>query len=370
MVCHSPPAALLPRDVVAATMSRLGTWESSVESPYWTAAPFQLHLPPDPRSEAPTHCDSPEQRIRFRGVERERQFWLEHLREVTDNESTHERFRSCGDVCWVEQDQETGRFYLTADTCKLRVCPACRRRIKYRTSDRVLDYFRRSPLAKWQFHTFTLKHSEFELSTQLDHLTASFRKLRQRSLWRKAVKGGYAVIEVTFHAKGTHSPTGRIRQTDEWHPHLHVLAETDWIDWSKLRKDWLACTGGSDNIDCQHVRSAKAAAHYVAKYIGTPPEIDFTSHVDAAHEWYHALNHRRLLIPFGPPAKVPKPEPKPQPPTERICRLADLQAAARNGNYPAQSILTRLIYRIFPPPKHRNPQAKLPFPKPTPEHPP
>lgn len=354
-------APLLPRSVVDATMDRLGNWESSVESPTWRPAPLQLQLPPSPLSEVPVHKDSPEQRVRFKGRESERQFWLTHLREISGNTSAHERFRSCGDVCWVNHDQENDRYYLAAETCKLRICPACRKRIQHRTEQRVLEYYNAHPNQKWQFITLTLKHTDTDLKSQLDKLTASFRKLRQRSLWKLSVAGGYAVIEVTFHAAGTFNPSGRMRMTPEWHPHLHILIQTSWIDWSKLRKAWLSVTGDSNNIDCQHVTSAHNAAHYVAKYIGKPPNLDFTDHLPQAYEWYNALLHRRLLIPFGPQAQKSKQPPSPQPQTERICRFNDLYQAAKNGNYPAQSILTRLIFHLHPPAQHANRQQNLPY---------
>ncbi|MBA7712749.1 hypothetical protein ES703_121738 [subsurface metagenome] len=299
--------------------------------------------------------------MRFKGCEQERQFWLAHLREISDNDSTHERFRSCGDVCWVEHDVDNDRYYLAAETCKLRICPACRKRIQHRTSSRVLEYYDAHPNLKWQFITLTLKHTDANLSSQLDRLTASFRKLRQRSLWKSAVPGGYAVIEVTFHAAGTFNPSGRMRESAEWHPHLHVLVQTEWINWSDLRKAWLSVTGDSNNIDCQHVNSARSAAHYVAKYIGKPPNLDFSAHLPEAKEWYDALLHRRLLIPFGPQAERERQPPPPQPRTERICRFKDLLAAAHQGNYPAQSILTRLIFHIHPPGKKQSQQQKLPY---------
>jgi len=275
--------------------------------------------------------------------------WLDLLPNINPNIRILDRFRQCGSFCWVEQDDESGQYYLAASTCKLRICPACRKRLQHRTAARVLDFLHQHPNKPWQFHTFTLKHSAAPLASQFKRLVSCFRRLRHRRLWTNAVTTGYAVLEVTFHLAGTFRTDGRLRDVAEWHPHLHVLAQTAFIDWSLLRKDWLSVTGDSNNIDCQHVKSASHAARYVAKYIGKPPDLDLETHPEHAAEYYHALAHRRLLISFGPAAKHAAPQIPLRGPSTKICRLADLIHASLHGNYPAQHILTRLVFAFRAP---------------------
>jgi hypothetical protein len=204
------------------------------------------------------------------------------------------------------------------------------------------------PGEKWQFQTFTLKHSSDPLPDQLERLVRCFRRLRQRKLWKAHVLTGYAVIEIDFHPAGTYSPNGRLRTEDEWHPHLHVVARTDWIPWSPLRKAWLQVTGDSDNIDCEPCESATHAATYVAKYIGKAPDLALTDSPDRAAEYYHALKSRRLLIAFGPATEQEKRDESPKTPSVRIIRFADLLKAVALGDKPARQMLAKVIINSVP----------------------
>ena len=53
-------------------------------------------------------------------------------------------------------------------------------------------------------------------------------------------------------------------------PHLHILARVKWIDqrWLSRQLDQLI---GAPICDIRRVKSAKQAAHYVAKYVGKAP---------------------------------------------------------------------------------------------------
>lgn len=350
----------LPQAVVDSALRRLGDWESNVDRPSWTVPNQQLGLSPPGPDSFTVHVDTPEQILRFQGVQPERSFWLEHLPNIDPDIMRLSRFRQCGAYAWVAQDVQTGRYFLRGESCKMRICPVCRRNIQRRSADRVLDFMHIRGASKWQFITLTLKHSENPLKTQLDRLVRCFRKLRQRKLWRDSVQTGYAVIEVTFHAADSVAPGGRLRAFSEWHPHLHVVAQTEWIDWSALRKAWFAVTGDSDNIDCQKVESSSHAAHYVSKYIGKPPDINLRSDPRHAAEYYRSLQHRRLLMPFGPAAKHQPPPRAPLPVTQKVCKFSALLTSAAGGNYPAQCMLACIILGTVPRPiVHQNRQEQL-----------
>lgn len=350
----------LPQAVVDSALHRLGHWESAVDRPAWSVPNQQLELPPSNLSEFTIHTDAPEQILRFQGYQAERQFWLEHLPNIDPDPLRLARFRQCGKYAWVAQDIQTGRYFLRGESCKQRICPVCRRLIQRRSSERVLDFMNQAGIQPWQFLTFTLKHAENPLQTQLQRLVRCFRRLRQRRVWKDSIATGYAVIEVTYHRQGTMAPNGRIRESDEWHPHLHVVAQTEFIDWSWLHTAWKQITGDSDNIDCQRVESASHAAHYVAKYIGKPPDIDLRNEPTRAAEYYHALQHRRLLMPFGATAKHQPPQREPMPPTERICRFSELLTAAAKGNYSAECMLAYIILGSVPRPiVQQNQQQQL-----------
>lgn len=348
LVAENPIRPPVSKAIVGRLLSRLGLWESSVERPHRGVPNQQLELPPSKLSTFTVRQDQPEQILRFQGCQAERQFWLDTLHQIEPDGRRVTRFDQCGGFAHVAEDPETGRLFLQAETCKLRICPVCRRRIQAKAAARVLHFMNQRPGEKWQFQTFTLKHSARPLHEQLDRLVRSFRKLRQRKLWRTHVVTGYAVIEVQFNPVGTYSPNGRLRTFDEWHPHLHVVARTDFIPWGPLRKAWLEVTGDSDNIDCEPCESATHAATYVAKYIGKPADLALTNNNKRAAEYYYSLKSRRLLMPFGDTAKHRPPPPPPAPPSKRIVRFSTLLWLAKAGNDDARALIAELMTQTLP----------------------
>ncbi len=343
---HHQPA--IPRDVVESALHRLGDWESNVDRPRWSVPNQQLELPPSNRSAFTIHIDAPEQVLRFQGCQEERQFWLDSLHLIEPDVLKIARFRQCGKYAWVNEDVQTGELFLQGACCKLRICPACRRRIQWKAKARVLDFLNQHDDLKWQFHTFTLKHSQTPLPQQLDRLVKCFRRLRQRMHWKRTVSMGYAVLEVTFHHAGTWSPNGRRREYDEWHPHLHAVVATEWTSWSLLHKSWLEITGDSHDVDCEKVRNNEKAAYYVGKYIGKPPDLNLDGNLQRMTEYYRSLQGRRMLMPFGATAKHRLPAPEPRMGSIQVCRFSALLTAAAAGDYCAQSMLARIIIGTVP----------------------
>lgn len=358
----------LPRQVAESVWSRLDPWLSSVEpsaapSPH-EAIRFPLLNPDNLHAQT----DTPEVHHRHAEHTAIRTMWRNLLPVIEPDYGVSERFRSCGTNAWVVRDSDSGAYRVQANTCKLRICPACSRRIQRIAAARVRDYLLQHPDTRWQLVTLTIRHSPDALREQLTRLVAWFRRLRQRKLWKSSVPTGYAVLEVTFHEAGSISPSGRVRDRAEWHPHLHVLAQTEYLDWSALHRDWRAITGDSTQLDCQPLRSPDHAAAYIAKYIAKAPNLALADDPQHAAQWYHALKGRRLLIPFGATSQH-KPEPTEHTgTTETIGRLSDIITSAQRGSYPAQCILVRLHLRLHPP-KQRGPNGNQPN-LPWTEHPP
>ena len=349
----------LPLAVATSVWSRLDPWLSSVE-PSAAASPHEaLRFPLLAPSNLLPQVDSPEIHYRHSDHVAIRTMWRNLLPVIEPDYGVSERFRSCGSNAWVVRDSESGAYRMQANTCKLRICPACSRRLQRTAVNRVRDYLTQHPNTKWQLITLTVQCSTEPLKDQLASLVAMFRRLRQRKLWRGSVSTGYAVLETTFHAANTFSPSGRLRSRAEWHPHLHILAQTEYLDWRGLHADWNSITGETSQLDCQLLRSPDHAAAYIAKYITKTPDIALANDTLHAAEWYHALKGRRLLIPFGPAAEH-KPEPfESTGTTETIGRLSDILAAARLGDYAAQCVLVRLHLRLHPP-RQRGPNGNQP----------
>jgi hypothetical protein len=291
----------------------------------------------DPRKitvEVP-HSDDYDQRFRFRRWPLERRFWLDHLPLVESSEVRIERWEQCGKRAALWLDSANDRYVLRSDTCKLRICPACRRRYQFAAIARIRDLLQDMKPRTWQFITLTVRHTKAPLAQQADFLKASFRRLRQRTVWKQSVAHGYAVLEIAYN---THK--------DEWHPHLHVLARCRYVDWRDLRKAWIAVTDGSSVIDCGYVRNQGSACDYVAKYLAKPPSLLDLPTPQRIAEYYAAIQNARFLMPFGRPPKPPQRPCLDTPaPLKFIGRLTQLHELARDGNTEAAQVLRKLVHR-------------------------
>ena len=278
------------------------------------------------------HSDTYDQRWRFRRWALERSYWLRHLKSVETSDHRLERWEACGSSAHVWKDIETNAYVLRSETCKLRICPACRRRYQFAAIARIRDLLKDIRPKTWQFITLTMRHSRAPLKTQTAFLKSAFRKLRQRNVWKCAVTHGYAVIEVTYN-----------KAKDEWHPHLHILAKCRFIDWRLLRQSWIQVTGGSSIIDCGYVRNQGNACDYVAKYLGKPPNLLDVESADRIQEYYDSIQHARLLMPFGRPPKLHVKPSLDKPRSLIACgSLCDLHRNAVRGDIDSAKIIRAL----------------------------
>lgn len=126
--------------------------------------------------------------------------------------------------------------------------------------------------------TLTCRNMD-SLSDMLDLLTQSFRKLRQRALWKNCVDGGAFVIEVTGNP-------------GDWHAHIHAVIMAKFLPWKQVVKAWKQI---SDSTGVYITRiPGKAVVAYLTKYItktDLSPEFQY--------EASSALKGRRLYQPFG-----------------------------------------------------------------------
>lgn len=138
--------------------------------------------------------------------------------------------------------------------CRRRFCPDCSRRRARRIRNRLQGLFAKNqqiPKAGMKMITLSIKNCS-SLDDGIRDLVSSFRRLRQRVIWKQYVFGGAYVIEV----KG---------RPNNWHPHIHAIVYSYFIPWARLRSSWRQCSGGTavwlTQVD------AKRALGYVTKYI-------------------------------------------------------------------------------------------------------
>jgi len=295
-------------------------------------------LDPTQFSVEPAASDYASQSFRFRSHREERDLWLEALPLVEDDQKRIDRFVRCGTDAWLQFSPSTGRYRVRSNVCKMRICPICSLHHKRRASDLIASVIRATaaePGYAWKFVTLTLKHSTRPLREQHDRLRQSFRKLRQRKIWKQSARCGFAVIETTFN-----------RSTGLWHGHLHVLVHSPYLAQQDLSDAWLSITGDSFIVDIRSVKTTDGAIRYLTGYLGKPPSIaSLDRPVQRLGEFYVAINRQKLLIRFG---KLPEisdedsdggDDPIDWTP---LCPLPSLLSSARTGD-PASIAILKLL---------------------------
>lgn len=165
--------------------------------------------------------------------------------------------------------------------CGNRFCEICMksRQWKARQKIRVLvDSLQLEKGFRLKMLTLSVPNTD-DLAAGVDHLIASFRRLRQRSYWKNRIKGGLAVVEIS----------GR---SGNWHPHLHILIESKFLKYAKIHKDWCDVSGGI-GVYISDVNSKKVV-NYITKYM-TKTETSGDDTINASR----ALKGKRLFQPFG-----------------------------------------------------------------------
>lgn len=240
-----------------------------------------------------------------------------------------ERFNECGGDCVVEYSPSLKRHRMRANYCGDRFCVPCARARAKRLERAIRHRLKNTdPL----FMTFTVRASKRSLTDCLNHLQKSFRRLRQQKFWVEAVSGGVAVTEIK---KGTGS--------GQWHVHLHVLADGDYIPHAILSEGWRQASGGSFVVDIARVTRDGKGIGYVAKYAGKGWATEVVRDHDALVECMCSLRGRRLLITFGGWSKLES-DPDGEQATDwvRIGRLTNVIDAHDRGEHWARGVIRSL----------------------------
>lgn len=201
-----------------------------------------------------------------------------------------ERFDNCGAECVVEWSDSLDRYRLRASYCRCRHCQPC---AKQRGS--LIAANLRAKLEagvtnegdRFRFITLTLRHSDAALAHQVKDLYTHFAALRRSKFWKRSQRGGAAVLEVG------------VSKTGQWHPHLHIFSEGDFVRQDKLANEWMRLTKGSFKVDVRKLENGKHAAAYVSKYVakGCPDAV--WADPQKASEWICATNGLRTCMTYG-----------------------------------------------------------------------
>lgn len=198
------------------------------------------------------------------------------------------RFDECGSELRMEYSPSLKKHRLRGNYCRCRHCEPCMRAKSLKIMANLRHRLAERPAGRYRFITLTRRHDDKPLAEQIAELYKWFKKLRSLPLWKETQHGGAVMLEVKY-----------IEKNDQWHPHLHLVAEGGWINQDELAAAWLQVTGTSDVVDIRAIDSQKDAAAYVAKYVtkGTSPAV--WDHPDRAQEWITASKGVRIANTFG-----------------------------------------------------------------------
>lgn len=116
------------------------------------------------------------------------------------------------------------------NSCSVRLCPHCSHRKVKKVGSKVQAF----TVGKENLRYIVLAESNSaNLDEGIKSLYAAWDRLRRSVFWKRYVSGSIAVLEVTWSTK-----------RNDWHPHLNVLFEGEYIPFEALNQRWQKATEG------------------------------------------------------------------------------------------------------------------------------
>ncbi len=135
------------------------------------------------------------------------------------DKSRAEKMYACGTYLKFWRVPDGSLKLHNANFCRERLCPMCqwRRSIKLGVqSDKVYKALNEKGY-RHIFVTLTLRNcKDVDLSHTIDHLLESLSRLKRTTAWKKAIKGTYRALEVTYN-----------KESDTYHPHIHMICTVE-----------------------------------------------------------------------------------------------------------------------------------------------
>ena len=191
----------------------------------------------------------------------------------------------CRKYAWFTRHKTTGQVKVQANSCRLRWCPVCAEAKQLRIRDAVSKWLK--SFSKPRFLTLTCSHSADGLDVQIERLYHSFRLLRAHKKIAKKITGGIWFFQLKMSKKDRC-----------WHPHLHILLDSGYINQKELSLEWLRTTGNSYIIDIRAVKDPGKVADYVSRYCAKPCRLSDFEASDRV-EIAAVLHGKRLCGCFG-----------------------------------------------------------------------
>lgn len=196
-----------------------------------------------------------------------------------------DRMTDCRRYAYFARHKETGMVRVATRTCKQRWCPMCNGARRSWLQHEIGNWIKN--LDRPKFLTLTIKHSDAPLMFQIDTLYRCFQKLKKSSLFQRRVNGGIWFFQTKISER-----------SGEWHPHLHVLLDAEYIYRAHISDLWLSITGHSPVIDIRTVHGGDQIAGYVSRYASNPVSLKDTP-VDRYMELYDTFKGRKICGKWG-----------------------------------------------------------------------
>lgn len=218
--------------------------------------------------------------------------WVDTL----DSKNFSTRLENCRMQAVFYRHDQTGEVKVRSHHCGLRWCPMCAASRQAWIATETERWF--LTVADPRLVTLTVKHTDAPLAFQTQQLYNHFRKFRRRKFFTDHCRGGVWF----FHIKKS--------QTDHrWHPHLHMLIDSDFLEHKQISKLWLKITGDSKIVHIKAVTNPTNSVKHAARYAAEPCDLSSHSDIDGL-EVYYALAGKRICGSWGTARKIsfrPKP---------------------------------------------------------------
>jgi len=239
----------------------------------------------EPYATRPLKLDR-DQGFRHSGWANDRQRVYDALVRTEQSPARKIDFAECGKHAYVLRSVEEPDLYiLGGSACHDRFCLPCAkdraRVIATNVQDRIGD-------KQARFLTLTLRSTTESLADLLSKLTRDFTSLRRTKLWRNAVTGGVAFLEVKW-----------FEPTQRWHPHLHCLLQGRYLPKDDLSNLWKKITGTSWIIDIRIAADNHHVTNYIAKYATKALDHSVVLYTERIDEAVTAMKGKRLCMTFG-----------------------------------------------------------------------
>ncbi len=314
----------------------VGPVRHSSLDPTETKCPPRLSQPDSATMEANHSLDTdytpalnPSQVFRHSGWRPLRTRIIAALKRTKQTAARYESYVSCGEQAYIlKSGDEPPQYRVAGSNCHDRFCVPCAQERSSTIAHNVMDHLAGR---KTRFVTLTLQHRQCTLADALDHLYASWKRLRKQRGWKWCVTGGIAFVEVK------HSPA-----TGCWHPHIHALIEGRYYPQDELSRAWHTATGDSKIVDIRLVHGTAHVARYVTKYASKPLNHTFQFENYLLDEAIVGLKGRRLAMTFGTWRGIKLADSPAEDGWENVGTLAAFLESAARGDAEALAILNRI----------------------------